>query len=130
MDILMEDALEILQYIKTKYKIGLITNGKIIIQYGKIDKLNLREYFDTIVVSEEAGIKKPNKGIFEIALKSLNLRSEDCIYIGDHPVNDIDGADKAGMKTIWIKVNQPWKDELTVKPLKTITKLNELFELI
>jgi putative hydrolase of the HAD superfamily len=128
--LLMEDALEILQYIKTKYKIGLITNGKIIIQYGKIDKLNLREYFDTIVVSEEAGIKKPNKGIFEIALKSLNLRSEDCIYIGDHPVNDIDGADKAGMKTIWIKVNQPWKDELTVKPLKTITKLNELFELI
>jgi putative hydrolase of the HAD superfamily len=128
--ILMEDALEILQFFKTKYKIGLITNGKIIIQYGKLDKLNLREYFDTIVVSEEAGIKKPNKDIFEIASKNLNLRSEDCIYIGDHPVNDIDGADKAGMKTIWIKVNQPWKDELSVKPLKTITKLNELFELI
>jgi putative hydrolase of the HAD superfamily len=128
--ILMEDALEILQFFKTKYKIGLITNGKIIIQYGKLDKLNLREYFDTIVVSEEAGIKKPNKGIFEIAVKNLNLRSEDCIYIGDHPVNDIDGADKAGMKTIWIKVNQQWKEELTVKPLKTITKLNELFELI
>jgi putative hydrolase of the HAD superfamily len=48
--ILMEDALEILQFFKTKYKIGLITNGKIIIQYGKLDKLNLREYFDTIVV--------------------------------------------------------------------------------
>jgi putative hydrolase of the HAD superfamily len=127
---LMEDALQILEYCKTKYKIGLITNGKNVIQYGKIDKLNLREYFDTIVVSEEAGVKKPNKLIFENALKNLNLRPEECIYIGDHPINDIDGADKAGMKTIWIKVNQPWREELTVKPLKAITKLSELFGLV
>jgi putative hydrolase of the HAD superfamily len=124
--ILMDDAIEVLVYLKTNYKIGMITNGKVIIQYGKIDKLKLRGYFDTIVVSEEAGFKKPNKAIFEIALKNLNLSSEECIYIGDHPVNDIDGADKAGMKTIWIKVNQPWKHDLTVKPLKTINRLNEL----
>jgi putative hydrolase of the HAD superfamily len=125
--ILMEDALHLLEHYKTKYRLGLITNGRSIIQYGKIDKLNIRPYFDTIIVSEEAGIKKPDKLIFALALKHLDLKAEDCIYIGDHPVNDVDGAHQAGMKTIWMKVNQPWRDELTVQPLKTITKLSDLF---
>jgi putative hydrolase of the HAD superfamily len=128
--ILMEDALEVLLHLKKQYKLGMITNGKTVIQYGKIDQLNLREHFDTIIVSEEAGIKKPHKSIFELAINHLNVRPEECLYIGDHPVNDINGANQAGMKTIWMKVNQPWRDELTVVPFKTITKLKELLELL
>jgi putative hydrolase of the HAD superfamily len=128
--VLMEHTREILQHIRKKYKTGLITNGNTSIQYGKIDILEIRSDFDLIIVSEEAGIKKPDPKIFELALTKLELSPEQCIFIGDHPVNDIEGAAKIGMKTIWMKVNQPWKDELTAKPIYSIEKLNELYELI
>jgi putative hydrolase of the HAD superfamily len=128
--VLMEHAREIVQHLRKKYKTGLITNGKTLIQYGKIDQLEIRSDFDLIIVSEEAGIKKPDPRIFELALRRLELNPEQCIYIGDHPVNDIEGAAKIGMNTIWMKVNQPWKDGLSAKPLHTIERLNELLELI
>jgi putative hydrolase of the HAD superfamily len=128
--VLMEQAREIVQYARTKYKTGLITNGKTLIQYGKIDQLVIRNDFDLIIVSEEAGIKKPDRRIFEMALVQLQLKAEQCIYIGDHPVNDIEGAAKVGMETIWMKVNQPWKDGIIAKPLHQIDRLSTLFELI
>jgi putative hydrolase of the HAD superfamily len=128
--ILMDQAREVIQHIRKKHKTGLITNGKTLIQYGKIDQLQLRDEFDLIIVSEEAGIKKPDPRIFEMALKKLNLRPDECIYIGDHPSNDIEGAANSGMNTIWMKVNQPWNNALKVKPLYTIDKLSALFELI
>jgi putative hydrolase of the HAD superfamily len=59
-----------------------------------------------------------------LALRKLELSPEQCIYIGDHPVNDIEGAAKIGMKTIWMKVNQPWKEGLTAKPLHCIQLKN------
>lgn len=113
---LMEEAKEVVQAIREKYKTGLITNGRTMIQYGKIDRLGLRNDFDVIVVSEEIGIKKPDPRIFEAALKKLEVRPDECIYIGDHPKNDIEGAGKVGMRTIWIKVNQPWNPDLSLKP--------------
>jgi putative hydrolase of the HAD superfamily len=129
--VLMDHAREVIQHIRNKnYKTGLITNGKTLIQYGKVDQLGIRNDFDFIIVSEEAGCKKPDPRIFDMAAKKLDLKPEECIYIGDHPLNDIEGASKIGMQTIWMKVNQPWKDGLTAKPLHTIEKLSGLFDLI
>lgn len=124
--LLMEHAAETMSYIRQKYKLGLITNGRTAIQYGKIDRLGIRDLFDFILVSEEAGVKKPDNRIFEMALNKLGLRPEQCLYIGDHPTNDIEGAGKAGMKTIWFEVNQPWRDEITIKPEHRIKHLREL----
>ncbi|WP_227871937.1 HAD family hydrolase [Paenibacillus albus] len=128
--VLMHEANEVIAHVRTKYKVGMITNGRTLIQQGKIDRLGIRELFDFIIVSEEAGVKKPNPQIFELAASKLGLRTAECLYIGDHPVNDIEGASKAGMATIWMKVNQPWRDELEAKPLHTISQLNELLRLI
>ncbi|TLS52215.1 HAD family hydrolase [Paenibacillus antri] len=127
---LMEQAQEVVQHIKSKYKTGLITNGRTLIQYGKIDRIGLRNEFDLIVVSEEVGIKKPNPQIFKMALERLEVNPEECIYIGDHPTNDIEGAGKAGMKTIWMQVNQPWNPGLTIKPNYEIKRLGELLALL
>jgi len=127
---LMESAIEIVQYIKGSYKVGLITNGKTFIQYGKIDQLGIRNLFDFILVSEEAGIKKPHSGIFQKAVEQLNLRADQCVYIGDHPVNDIEGAGKTGMSTIWFEVNQPWKEEVTIEPNYRIKHLRDLVEIL
>ncbi|WP_276357668.1 HAD family hydrolase [Cohnella caldifontis] len=123
---LMDGAIEMIQHVKASYKVGLITNGRTFIQHGKIDQLGIRNRFDLILVSEEVGIKKPHSGIFEIALERLDLTADQCVYIGDHPVNDIEGAGKAGMNTIWLEVNQPWKDEITIEPDYRIKSLREL----
>jgi putative hydrolase of the HAD superfamily len=128
--VLMDDAREVVQYARTKYKVGVITNGKTPIQYGKMDQLGIRNDFDLIIVSEEAGVKKPDRRIFEMAFEKLDLKPEQCIYIGDHPINDIEGAARAGMNTIWMKVNQPWKDGVKAHPLHQIEKLRSLFVLI
>jgi putative hydrolase of the HAD superfamily len=129
--VLMDQAREVIQHIrKRNYKTGLITNGKTLIQHGKVDQLGIRDDFDFVIVSEEAGFKKPDPRIFEMAIRKLDLKPDECIYIGDHPSNDIEGAANIGMQTIWMKVNQPWKDNLKSKPLHTIERLSALFELI
>lgn len=128
--VLMDQAREVLHHTRKNYKTGLITNGKTIIQYGKIDQLGIRDDFDFIIVSEEVGMKKPDPRIFEMALKKLDLNSKECIYIGDHPINDIQGASKVGMETIWITVNQPWRENIEAKPLYQINKLSELLGLL
>lgn len=128
--ILMEHALDVIRHIKSKYQTALITNGRNEIQYGKIDHLGIRDAFDFIIVSEEAGCKKPDRRIFEAALNALALQPAQCIYVGDHPVNDIEGACQAGLSAIWIQVNQPWREELKAKPLHTIKSLNELLILL
>jgi putative hydrolase of the HAD superfamily len=126
---LMETAIELLEHCRENgMKIGLITNGKNHIQYGKIEKLQIRKYFDVIVVSEEAGVKKPDERIFQQALLQLNVEPKKSIFIGDHPINDILGASKAGLQTIWMKRNQPWDEKVEPLPLKTIENLNELIQ--
>jgi len=127
--ILMAHAEELLTYCKGKYKVGLVTNGRTAIQYGKIDKLGIRGYFDAIIVSEEAGVSKPDPAIFGLALSRLALAPEQCVFIGDHPVNDIAGAARAGMRVIWMKANQPWREEAGEMPL-AVTGLQQLLRVL
>lgn len=88
----MRHAAEILQYSREKgYMLGLLTNGYKELQDGKIDLLGLRGYFKTIVISEEAGIRKPDPAIYKLALERLGASAEQTLFIGDHPVNDIWG---------------------------------------
>ncbi|NDI33932.1 HAD family hydrolase [Chengkuizengella sediminis] len=129
--ILMEHTIELLEFCKqNNYKLGLVTNGRNQIQYGKIDLLKIRDYFDAIVVSEEAGVKKPSQQIFQLALARLELKPHEAIFVGDHPKNDILGASQVGMKTIWVDKNQKWDESLNVIPVKTVKKLNELIVII
>ncbi len=125
--VLMDHALDLLDYCKlNKFKLGLITNGMNHIQYGKVDRLGIREYFHVIVVSEEAGVKKPDERIFRMALERLGLRPDEAVFVGDHPRNDVWGAGQAGMEAIWVERNQKWDESLGVTPIKTIRRLDEL----
>ncbi|QYR23506.1 HAD family hydrolase [Paenibacillus sp. sptzw28] len=127
---LMETAAELLAYCRKHYKVGLITNGLIEIQYGKIELLSLRTSFDHIAVSEEVGVKKPDRRIYEHSLESLGVNPEEAVYIGDHPVNDIGGAAAVGMQTIWLRRNQPWTESVTAVPLVTVETLRELLDIL
>ena len=73
------------------------------IQFRKIVKLNIEKKIKLIVTSEEAGIEKPNKKIFNLALEKINLQYNDVIMIGDSTSKDIKGAESLGIKSYLVK---------------------------
>ncbi|MFF2752631.1 HAD family hydrolase [Psychrobacillus sp. NPDC058041] len=86
--------------------LGMITNGFGQFQMDNIEALKIEKYFDTILVSETEGIKKPNPEIFERALERLNVIPRETIFVGDHPENDVKASEYVGMKAIWKKDSQ------------------------
>lgn len=67
----------------------------------KIDSFNLTNYFETIIISADVGVEKPDIRIMEIALQRLHLYPQDCLYVGDHPF-DVLCAKKAGLSMAWL----------------------------
>ncbi|WFB56728.1 HAD family hydrolase [Paenibacillus sp. BR1-192] len=123
----MDQLVSVLRELKTwGLKLGIITNGTVQVQEGKIHQLGIREYFDSIVISEEAGVKKPDPAIFTRALSRLHAMPSETWYVGDHPHNDVIGAAQCGIKAIWYTRDGRWDDSLDVKPYRTIHKLEQL----
>ncbi|TCJ03843.1 HAD family hydrolase [Cytobacillus praedii] len=83
--------------------LGIITNGKGKFQMDNIKALGIENYFDTILISEREGIKKPNPEIFKRALSKLDAAAYESMYVGDHPENDVLGSKKFGMSAVWKK---------------------------
>jgi putative hydrolase of the HAD superfamily len=98
---LFEGTFEILDYLKDKYELHIITNGFEEAQERKMVHSNIRDYFKTITNSEMVGVKKPNPKIFNFALNLANAKVEESIMIGDSLEADIEGADNIGMDTIY-----------------------------
>ncbi|HDX9613194.1 TPA: HAD family hydrolase [Bacillus toyonensis] len=92
----------LLQQLKQRnIKIGIITNGFTEFQMSNLRALNVHTYTNTILVSEAEGIKKPHPEIFERALQKLNVKAEECLYVGDHPENDALGSEQVGILGVW-----------------------------
>jgi len=83
--------------------LGMITNGYGQFQLDNIKALGIEDYFETILVSEWEGLKKPDIQIFKRALNQLNVGSNQSVFVGDHPENDVEASKNAGMKSIWKK---------------------------
>jgi len=83
-------------------KIGLVSNGQSPFQEQKVESLGMTDLFDTIVVSEAAGVRKPDVEIFKMASRNLDVTPEECVFVGDNPVADIEGANNAGMYSVFI----------------------------
>ncbi len=79
--------------------LGVVTNGSAIAQRAKIEILG-RERFESIVVSAERGVAKPDASVFQIALHELGVAPADTVHIGDHPANDVAAARLAGIRAI------------------------------
>ena len=117
-------TIEILEYLKSKdYSMHLITNGFESVQFKKIKNSNLADYFTEVITSEASNSLKPNKEIFEYALKASNAKLETSIMIGDNESADIQGAINAGMDSIFVNHLQI---QPTVPATHTITHLKEL----
>lgn len=82
------------------YQLALISNGGHATRLKILEGLGFADYFDVILSSERAGVAKPAAGIFELACAELNLQPQQGLYIGDHPVNDYQGATQAGLQAL------------------------------
>jgi len=117
-------TIEILEYLKQKeYKMHLITNGFETVQFKKIKNSGLQDYFIEVITSESSNSLKPQKEIFEYALKNANASVTESIMIGDNESADIQGGINIGMDTIFVNHIQVVP---TVPATYTITHLKEL----
>lgn len=98
---LFDGAIEVLEYLKPKYKLHIITNGFASVQDKKINNAALGSYFSTITNSELAGVKKPNSIIFDYAINLAETSKENSIMIGDDFEADVNGALNAGLDAIF-----------------------------
>jgi len=119
---LLEDTVEVLEYLHSKYQLHIITNGFEEIQHHKLINSKIASYFSTITTSEEAGVKKPHLQIFEKALQKSKALSKNSLMIGDNYEADVQGAINAGMRSVYFDYYQ--KNE--VLETLQIQKLNEL----
>jgi len=117
-------TIEILEYLKQKdYKMHLITNGFESVQFKKIKNSGLADYFIEVITSEASNSLKPQKEIFEYALKNANASVEKSIMIGDNEFADIQGGINMGMDTVFVNHIQAIP---TIPATYTITHLKEL----
>jgi putative hydrolase of the HAD superfamily len=119
---LFDGTIEILDYLKPKYNLHIITNGFAEIQGNKLDNSYISHYFKTITNSEMAGVKKPNALIFDYALNLAKTKKENSIMIGDCIEADVQGALDAGLDAILFNENN---SQMT----KNIKQVNHLLEL-
>ena len=85
-------------------KLGVITNGPSSLQRRKLAALALDRSFDTILVSGEEGVRKPDAEIFRRGLARLEIEAHEAMFVGDHPVADVEGAHRAGLLAVWMFV--------------------------
>lgn len=127
-------ALDVLLASQKDYINVMITNGFIEVQGIKMDSANIRNYFQHVVYSEEAGVRKPNRAIFDLALQKASARPEQAIMIGDDWEADILGARNAGIDQVFFEATEKRLDEITGRkgvrhnysPTFTIASLHEL----
>ena len=127
---LFPGAVETLASLRSRgVKLGLITNGDSEGQRLKINTFELAAYFDCILIEGENGFGKPEPEVYELALKRLGIGPEEAWMVGDNLVWDIEAAQKAGIKAIWVDfAGAGLSEESPIQPDRIIHSIAELVE--
>lgn len=127
--IVYEDTFSTLDALKGRYRLLLLTNGSPDLQKTKLAMTpELIPYFEKICISGDFGRGKPDPSFFQHALSQMGLNNDEVLMVGDNLMTDILGANRAGIKTVWI--NRHDKDRNEVIPTYEIKNLGELFPII
>ncbi|MBR2133938.1 MAG: HAD family hydrolase [Eubacterium sp.] len=127
-NVIFPNSKKLLKELKKRgYIVGVITNGPSYLQNHKMDTSGLRPYCDIVVVSGDVGVHKPDPRLFTYTADKLGLKPEECCYVGDHPINDIQGARDAGMMTI--RMNFGWfENQMLDDSMPIITDIIEVLD--
>ena len=123
---LVDGAVEVLEKLKKAgVKLGIVSNNHPRIR-SVIEALTIDRLFDTVIISEEVGLFKPDPKIIELALSRLQVASSDAVYVGDHPF-DVKCANDAGVDAVWIPPNRFFVlPDGIFAPCATIANIGEL----
>lgn len=127
-DKLVEGAVELLEYLRPKYNMYILSNGFQELQSYKMRTAGIDKYFDDIILSEEIGVNKPNPRLFEYALQKSGAMLEESIMIGDMFETDIAGAANIGMEQIYF--NPKKKENCIFTPTYMVTGLLQIKEIL
>ncbi len=107
-------------------RIGIVTNGPAALQRAKIDLLGVDGLADFALVSGEFGSWKPDRAIFEEALRLGGADADDALMVGDSLEHDIAGANDAGLRTVWVNRAGRKRAAGTPDPSHEISDLGDL----
>ena len=125
-----EAAEKLCKYLHSKYKVGIVTNGIKEVQHSRIENSAISKYIDKIIISDEVGVNKPDKRIFEYAINYFEIMDKsEVIMIGDSLGADIKGGQNAGIDTCWVNLRNNVNDTGIV-PKYEVNKLEKLFEIL
>ncbi len=104
LDKLLPGARELLEYLVKKYDVNILSNGFQEVQLRKLRSAKIEEYIHHLVLSDDCGITKPLRGIFDYALERTSATAETTVMIGDNYDADVQGAKNAGWRTILFNI--------------------------
>jgi len=128
------DAIPTLEKLRSSgFQLGLLSNAADDLDVQQlVDNWNLRSFFDYILTSSQAGMRKPQARMFQMALEHFSISAALAAMIGDTLEADILGANQMGIYSIWItrRVVLPKEGELTIQPQAVIARLDQLPDLL
>ena len=125
-DYLLDGAVELLELLRGRVTLVMVTNGLSGVQRPRFARANMDRYFKDIVISEEIGIQKPDARVFGIALsRAGNVAHDRAIMLGDNLQSDIKGALDAGLDACWVNLRGQANDD-GVTPTFAVTALSEI----
>ena len=123
----IDGAHELMDFLKQKgYRMHMCSNGFHEVQYKKLDACGLRYYFDTIILSEDAGVNKPAKAYFDYALKVSGANRKTTLMIGDNLQSDILGALNAGLDAMLFNRWQVPPEDIPQEPTFIVETLSAI----
>ena len=90
-------------------------------------------YFKAVILSSKVRLRKPDPEIYFLACRAIGKAPEQCAYVGDNPIRDVEGTRKAGF-SMMIRIDEPdtlkkEPQEIVLKPDYTITQISELLDI-
>lgn len=127
----VDGAHEVMDYLKKKgYRMHMTSNGFHEVQYKKLAACGLKDYFDNIILSEDAKYNKPSKAYFDYALKTAGAQSDIVLMIGDNLNTDILGALHAGLDAMLFNRWQVDVSSVTPQPTFVVDKLRDIIKIL
>jgi HAD superfamily hydrolase (TIGR01509 family) len=124
-------AAALLAAVKARALVGIVTNNLLQEQQDKLRECALDGYVDELVVSEKAGVSKPDPRIFEIALERLGCHRHEAAMVGDSWPADVAGAIAAGIRPIWFNpLRKPRPDPIEVDEIHALEPIEDALRVI
>jgi putative hydrolase of the HAD superfamily len=117
---------------KTDLVRGVITAGLAVKQADKLIRLGLYDFFTptAIFISDQIGISKPNPKLFGRACEGLGVEPAEALYVGDHPLQDIDPANRLGMITVHVRRGRHAPERGKSSPTHAVRDFKELLTVL